>query len=239
MRLEWLPEPDRLDFTIPEQHITLITDDGSQTTVKLAQCLIYLGWKVVVLSFPQSAIATPTTLPESIPHCVLSDWSEVHLQQELATITTKYGSIAAFIHLHPFGVKEHNNAIEFSEVETNIIRQVFLLAKYLKVSLGDAAKLGRACFMSVARLDGGFGLTQTLPFSPISAGLFGLTKSLNYEWKSVFCRPIDLSPNFNVEQSVQCILAELYDPNRCLVEVGYNDQGRTTLICDPLTEEEV
>ncbi|MGL5063226.1 MAG: hypothetical protein ACRC62_24870 [Microcoleus sp.] len=237
MRLEWLPEPDRLDFTLPERHISLITNDGSPTTVKLAQCLIDRGWNVVVLSFPRSAIATPQILPDSIPHCVLSDWSEAHLQQELATVTNKYGSIATLIHLHPVSVKEHHN-IDFSEAETDIVREVFLLAKHLKKPLCEAAKLGRTCFMTVARLDGAFGLMQTIPFSPIGAGLFGLTKSLNYEWKSVFCRAIDLNPNFNVERSVQSILAELYDPNRSLIEVGYSDRGRTTLICDPLNQEE-
>jgi len=47
--LKVLPEPDRLDFTLPEQHICLISDDGSLTTSKLAQSLVERGWKVVIL----------------------------------------------------------------------------------------------------------------------------------------------------------------------------------------------
>nr|WP_241993454.1 type I polyketide synthase [Trichormus variabilis] len=51
-KLKQLPQPDVLDFTIPENHIALITDDGSSTTEKLAAALTAQGWKTVVLSFP-------------------------------------------------------------------------------------------------------------------------------------------------------------------------------------------
>ena len=84
----------------------------------------------------------------------------------------------------------------------------------------------------MARLDGEFGLGQKTNFGAIGAGLFGLTKSLNQEWESVFCRAIDLSPDLDAETSAQHILAELHDPNLLVVEVGYNSQGRVTLVCE-------
>ena len=227
-----MPQPDYLDFTLAEDQICLLTDDGSLTTIKLAQSLIKQGWKVVVLSFPQSLIAEQS-LPKGINRVVMQDLSEESLKQHLAAITDTYGSIGAFIHLHP--LFEFNNKISFLEADKAILKQIFLIAKHLKKSLNGAAEQGYSCFVTVARLDGAFGIEHKASFSAISAGLFGLTKSLNLEWKSVFCRAIDLSPEIHAEASTEYIIAELHDPNRCLSEVGYSTQGRTTLTIEPFT----
>jgi hypothetical protein len=112
------------------------------------------------------------------------------------------------------------------------VKQVFLLAKHLKSSLNQFDGEDRSCFLTTARLDGTFGFSQQSTFSPISAGLFGLTKSLNQEWPKVFCRAIDLAPELKAEQSVQAILAEVHDPNSDILEVAYGTQGRTTLASD-------
>ncbi|MGQ4647809.1 hypothetical protein [Lyngbya aestuarii] len=221
-----------LDFTLPENHICLLTDDGSQTTSKLAQSLIERGWKVVVLSFPQSVIAQQAPLPGQINRVVLEDLSEAHLQQQLTAITTNYGPIAAFIHLNPVGQGEQSEGIRFLELDQSLIKQVFFLAKHLKKSLTEAAGKGRSCFFTVSRLDGEFGLGHKVNYSPISAGLFGLTKTLNHEWKPVFCRAIDLSPEIDTELSANYILAELHDPHFLLTEVGYGSQGRATIISE-------
>ena len=101
VRLKYLPEPDILDFTLPDNHIALLTDDGSLTTVKLAETLLKRGWKTVVLTFPQTVIAKQSPLPEGINRVVLTDLSEEHLQEQLGAIATNYGQIAAFIHLNP------------------------------------------------------------------------------------------------------------------------------------------
>ena len=39
-------------------------------------------------------------------------------------------------------------------------------------------------------------------FGAVDGGLFGLTKTLNLEWESVFCRALDLSPDLDAAQSV-------------------------------------
>ncbi|MBW4554946.1 MAG: SDR family NAD(P)-dependent oxidoreductase [Trichormus sp. ATA11-4-KO1] len=233
IRLKFLPEPDILDFTLPAQHIALLTDDGTLTTTKLAETLIKCGWKIVVLSFPPSLIGQQSPLPGDINRVVLADLSEEHLQQQLAAIATEYGAIAAFIHLNPPSIEETSHGVCFLESEKAILRHVFLLAKYLKESLNQAANQGRSCFLTVARLDGEFGLGQKTNFGTISSGLFGLTKTLNQEWEPVFCRALDLSPDLDAQTSVQHILAELHDPNKLVVEVGYSSQGRTTLVCEP------
>ncbi|NEP97473.1 MAG: hypothetical protein F6K59_00410 [Moorea sp. SIO3F7] len=233
VKLKTLPEPDSLDFALPDKHIVLLTDDGSLTTSKLAQSLTDRDWKVVVLSFPQSLIAEQPPLPKGVSRIVLNDLSEEHLKQQLAAITANYGSVAAFIHLNPAIVTQPNHGIRFLDLEKALLKQVFFIAKHLKPSLNQAARQGRSCFMTVARLDGAFGLAQNVNFGAIGAGLFGLTKTLNLEWESVFCRGIDLSPDLNAEGSAQYIMAELHDPNHYITEVGYSSLGRVTLSTEP------
>ncbi|WP_081431121.1 type I polyketide synthase [Moorena bouillonii] len=233
VKLKALPEPDSLDLTLPDKHIVLLTDDGSLTTSKLAQSLTERDWKVVVLSFPQSLIAEQPPLPKGVSRIVLNDLSEEHLKQQLAAITANYGFVGAFIHLNPAIGTGLNDGIRFLDLEKALLKQVFLMAKHLKPSLNQAARQGRSCFMTVARLDGAFGLAQNMNFGAIGAGLFGLTKTLNLEWKSVFCRGIDLSPDLNAERSAQYIMAELHDPNHYITEVGYSSQGRVTLSTEP------
>ena len=83
--------------------------------------------------------------------------------------------------------------------------------------------------MSVVRLDGEFGLGNSIDFDPVSGGLFGLVKSLNLEWESVFCRAVDLDPEIEPGQAALDLMAELQDPNRLVVETGYGPSGRTPL----------
>jgi len=224
-----LPEPDWLDHVLPAKHICLLTDDGTPTISEVTELLIRQGWQVVVLSFPQ-AIMPLRSLPQGVNQIVLEDLSEEHLKQQLSIIEATYGAIAAFIHLNPACQTNQTQGIHFPQLDKAILKQVFFLAKHLKPLLNKAATKGRSSFLTVARLDGEFGLRQSVSYSPISAGLFGLTKSLNFEWKSVFCRAIDLSPDISPEQSAHFILAELHDPDWSLAEVGYGSQGRYTLV---------
>ncbi|WP_168534936.1 hypothetical protein [Anabaena sp. UHCC 0253] len=231
VKLKTLPRPDFWEAQLPEGHIGLITDDGSLTTTKLAHTLIEQGWKVVVLSFPQSLVPEKLPLPVGVTRITLANMSEQHLQLLLQSIITQHGPIGAFIHLHPQFTSEKPGDISYPEAEKAIIKQVFLMAKHLKTTLNNAASLaGRTSFCTVAHLDGAFGLEGKQNFSAIAAGLFGLTKSLRWEWPQVFFRAIDLNPTLDPHQSAQYILAELHDSNRYIGEVGYGDQGRVTLV---------
>ncbi|MBD6617883.1 acyltransferase domain-containing protein [Komarekiella sp. 'clone 1'] len=232
VKLKTLPPSDYLDFSLPEGYVGLITDDGSLTTSKLAHSLIEQGWKVVVLSFPQSLIPQRSPLTEGVTRVTLENLSEEHLQQQLTAIATHYGAIGAFIHLHPVFTTNHTGTVPYLEPEKAIVKHVFLIAKHLKQSLNEAARYGRSCFCTVAHLDGAFGLEYKVNFGAIGAGLFGLTKTLRWEWPKVFTRAIDLSPNLDPKQSAQHILAELHDPNLYISEVAYGSQGRVTLVAD-------
>ena len=230
IKLKTLPLPDLLDFTLPEGHICLVTDDGSLTTSHLTQSLVEKGWKVVVLSFPQSLIPQQAPIPAEVIRVQLADLSEEHLQQQLVAVMTQYGPVAAFIHLNPVLEVSYNGKIPYLEEEKAIVKHIFFIAKHLKKSLTQASRLGRSCFCTVVRLDGAFGLEHKVNFGPISAGLFGLTKTLNWEWQQVFCRAIDLNPAIDAGESAHHIIAELHDPNLYITEVAYGSQGRVTLI---------
>lgn len=216
-----LPPPDWLDLDPTMSNVCLVTDDGSQTTVNLAQALGEQGWQVVVLSFPPTIVLQQLPLPTAVKRVVLADMSEAHLQEQLAAIARYIGPVAAFIHLHPDTI-----SLAIPGNSKAIVKQVFLMAKHL--ALGSLP--GRSCFLTVTRLDGKLGVALDRDFDPISGGLFGLTKTLNWEWEQVHCRAIDLSPELDGATAAQAIVAELHDPNRLIREVGYSSQGRMTLV---------
>jgi len=218
-----------LDLTWPSAQVCLLTDDGTPTTIALAKGLIERGWNVNILHFP--TIAKHSALPAGINQVVLTDFSEAHLKQQLAAIANNQGPIGAFIHLNPFSQDVKDNLLG-RESEKNFLKAVFLIAKHLKKSLTEAAHHGRSWFITVTRFDGELGLGPSLEFqTPISGGLFGLTKTLNMEWEDVFCRAIDLNPELDAKKAAELIIAELYDPNLLMTEVGYNlQQERTTLV---------
>lgn len=208
-----------------------MTDDGTLVPIALATQLKQQGWTVVILSLPRSVVNQQQPTPDGIHRLVLHELSESHLKQQLEKIFATYGSVAAFIHLNPVLKASQSEGIIYHPTERAIAKLVFLLAKHLKPSLTTAAQTGRSYFVTVSRLDGQFGLSHTMNFGAIAAGLFGLTKTLNQEWSSVFCRAIDLHADFDAEQATKRILAELSDPNLYLTEVGYSLQERTTLVC--------
>lgn len=232
VRLKPLPGPDYLEAAPPPDHVCLVTDDGSRTPARLAEDLSKEGWRPVILGWPSRLERPGETLPQGVVRVSLEDPSESGLTQALNTITGKYGPIGGFIHLSPPAHPDRADGLPFDEAENQVVKQVFLLAKHLKKSLHQAASLGRACFLTVARLDGNLGLGQPADFGVTGGGLFGLTKSLGQEWPDVYCRALDLSPELDAEQAAYSIMRELHDPNRLLAEVGYSLAGRVTLVSE-------
>ncbi|MBE9007242.1 acyltransferase domain-containing protein [Fortiea sp. LEGE XX443] len=218
-QLKILPAPDSLEFSLPEGHICLITDDGSLTTSKVVESLSDRGWKIVVLSFPPSLISQLAPLPAGVERITLADMSEELLQHKLSAIATNLGTIGSFIHIHPQGIEQ----------DKAIVKHIFFIAKYLKKSLTETANYTRSSFLTIARLDGAFGLEHNTNYRAIAAGLFGLTKTLRWEWPKVFARSIDLSPAIDPQKSAEHIIAELCDSNLYINEVAYGSQGRVTL----------
>lgn len=203
-----------------------MTDDGTEVVTQLAHQLTAQGWQIVVLSFPEIIGIRRNPLPRNTPRITLSTLKEDHLKQKLDDIVEQYGAIAAFLHLHPALSPAHHKLLRH-EPEKAILKHVFLIAKYIKRSLTEASQTGHPFFLTVTRLDGELGIRGES--GVISGGLFGLVKTLNQEWPNVFCRAVDIAPDWSVESTAQTILDELHDPNRVLTEVGYGSRGRVTL----------
>jgi len=231
-RLERLPPPDALECSLPEGHVCLVTDDGTSRTVGLAKALVEKGWRVVVLSFPPSTVPDGPASAWGIPRVELRNLDEKHLKEKLLEIAEKDGPIGGLIHLNPCAGLEGEDGIVFSEKAKDILLHVFLLAKHLKPSLTQTTPSGRRFFLTVAGLDGCLGVGGGA-FNAVDGGLFGLVKTLNLEWGSVFCRAVDLSPDLDEAQSISSILQELLDPDIRIVETGYGVRGRVTLVADP------
>ena len=223
-RRSFLSAPDLLVESLPKGRSCIITDDGSPITRQLADALIEQGWPVAVLSH---AHAVSAKLPKAALHLKLKNGEESTLAEAIATVTSKIGMPARFIHLDP---PSGDTALERSS-----LRATFLLAKCLRNALCTETEHARCSFMTVARLDGqlGFG-GEAIPAIP--GGLFGLTKTINLEWPGVFCRALDVQADIAPEVAVEHILAELNDPNRGITEVGISSQGRCTLV-PALTED--
>ena len=217
--LRVLPAPDSLEFALPQDRACLVVDDGTPASAGLAQTLAARDWNVTLLRLPASLNPVPQPVNDRVRQVVLDELSEAHLQAQLAAV----GLVGCFIHVNPPA-----DTI-FSDAEKARLKLAFLVAKHLKSSLADAARDGRACFITVTRMDGALGLGQAGAYAAVDGGFGGLTKTLSLEWPGVFCRAVDVSPQFDAVQTVQAILAELHDPNRLLVEVGHGEHGRVTL----------
>ncbi len=179
------------------------------------------GQKVVVLNLPN----TSGNFEKAI---TLNGNSDQDIKEAVETIISKYGQIGSFIHLHPhFEFKGHNFASHFP-TERNILKTVFLLAKYLQPSLQKASQTQRPAFMTVTRLDGKLGLGKRSNISIMGGGLSGLVKSLNLEWSPVYCRAIDIQPELNNEVIAKHVFEELHDANLMYSEIGISEEGRKT-----------
>jgi NAD(P)-dependent dehydrogenase (short-subunit alcohol dehydrogenase family) len=189
---------------LPQGHVCLITDDGTPLAGLLAEMLAARGWNVAVAA--------------------LDAQTEIALVETLDQIRAVKGEIGVLIHLHPptYGTL-------FAAREKIALQEAFLLAKHLKASINAAAKNGCGAFITVTRLDGELGTTGQIDYGLIGGGLAGLTKTLRAEWDDAFCRAVDLHPQMSVQEAADCIMTELFDPNRLIAEVGYGERGRITL----------
>ena len=109
------------------------------------------------------------------------------------------------------------------------IAKAFRMMKAAGPALEESAARGGASFLTVARLDGSFGLSGlSAAVSPISGALAGLAKTAGREWQAVHCKAIDLDAAFDVpEGAARLIVEELF--KRGPDEVGLSRQGRSVI----------
>jgi len=168
-------------------------------------------------------VGATSAVPASEGIFTLPDLAETNLQATLDAITDTHGPISAFVHLNPKG-----NGALFDVMEKALVKHVFLIAKHLKKPLENAS--GFTAFVTATRLDGMLGAGDGPNTGVIAGGLFGLAKTLNLEWPSVFCRGVDLAATLTDVAAADALIAELHDPNRLIVETGIGPQGRHTLL---------
>jgi polyketide-type polyunsaturated fatty acid synthase PfaA len=226
-KMKVIPQPDYLEFEIPENRSCILMDDGSKVTAKLSAKLLKDGFKPVVISFPEKIIEKREKLANEINRYTLKDMKEDTLSDLLKEIKEKEGSPSGFIHIDPvYSVKKGENVF-FSENSYKILKTVFLTAKHLKTDLCDNSS-PRNFFMTISRMDGYLGLGKK-KVNVVSGGLNGLTKTLNLEWVDTYCRAVDIDPKMGVDKCVERIISEIHDPDRRVVETAYIKNQRITL----------
>jgi NAD(P)-dependent dehydrogenase (short-subunit alcohol dehydrogenase family) len=102
-------------------------------------------------------------------------------------------------------------------------------------ALRQAGKQGAAFFVTVARIDGAFGLVDPdAGRAPLDGGLAGLAKTAHHEWPEVHCKALDVAPG-PWEQAADVLAEELFLTGP--LEVGLAPTGRLTLECvaEPLS----
>ncbi len=93
--------------------------------------------------------------------------------------------------------------------ESGLNRQAFAWLKLAAPKLRQAGRAGAAVFVTVARLDGAFGLANlSADANPAFGGLAGLVKTARHEWPEVACKAIDLDPTFSAPQIAAAALVD-------------------------------
>ena len=220
-----LPSPDRLDFLVPTDHPLIVTNDGTSFTEQVVSELIADGWNVAVWDFPASLISSKEqSYSEGVQRIAQGSTGKEAIESALTTLRTEVGNPAGFIHLHPISEAESL----FSDLESELVKQVFLIAGSLKKDLEQIDPGSRKIFLTVTRTDGSLGINNINSFQE-GSGLTGLVKSLNWEWPEVFCRAVDLERGIDPELASRLILQEIHDPDQGLLEVGLSESTRVTL----------
>jgi acyl transferase domain-containing protein len=226
-----LTQPDQLSAERAGRgRSCLIIDNGTQLTYQLAEILLDLGWQVKVLCLPESLTPASSFLPEGAVSVQLKNATEADLQAAIGD-----DPVHGFIHLSPTANKEIP-LTEFSRDEEARLKIAFFAAKHLHKHLSAPPATGRNFFVAVTCMDGEMGTAANSRFDVVQGGYNGLLKTLNLEWSSVFCRAIDLSPDFSAQESALAIVDELFDADLTLAEVGCSAAGRITLAADIRTE---
>ncbi len=223
--LQTLPEPDQLELLPDAQRPLILSDDGTDFSLKTAALLKDRGWNVLVWTFPDEYYSGKKDGgPADIPVIHQETSGREGIDKALAKIRAEHGSPSCFIHIHPVFSSEGL----FSDAEENLIKQVFLLAGALKDDLSQVSGADRNLFLAVTRTDGALGHQGSESFQE-GSGLSGLIKTLRWEWPDVFCRFVDISPDMGTKEASQSLLREIHDPDRGQVEVGVSPTARVTI----------
>jgi len=222
IRLRRLPKPDRLDTRPEEGSVSLIAYDGSPAADATVTRLSDLEWRCVLLSHARVSSGHP----RAIATVRLEDFGEAYLEEVFSSIEREHGRIGAFIGfcIEPPEITEPS---PHGSVERQYLDLVFLAARFLKPRLAEASRSGRAWFVTVAGLGGKLGFGEwTSTGGIVSSGAIAMVKTFRREWPEVFCRAVDIDPLEPGEVAADRVVAELFDPDLEIAEVGCGPDGR-------------
>ncbi|GIU05604.1 type I polyketide synthase [Shewanella glacialipiscicola] len=210
----------------------IISDDGHNAGV-LAEKLHAQGLTVAVVRSPESLVASASPLNSHIASFTLAAIDDASISAVINEIK-RLGTVAGFIHLQPQHKTSANaKGLVLSSAAKASVEQAFLFAKHSQPLLTAATANSGSSFISVSRIDGGFGYLNhnLIANSELNqAALAGLTKTLSHEWPSVHCRALDIAPALDAKQLANAVIAELFATDK-LLEVGIcEDLTRVTLV---------
>ncbi|MGS0825995.1 eicosapentaenoate synthase subunit PfaA [Shewanella sp. 0m-8] len=241
--LKKLNAADKLQDCFAADTTLVINDDGHNAGV-LAEKLTKQGLKVAVVRLAAGQPQSPLSSDVASFELASSEESELEtsITAVIAEIETQVGTIGGFIHLQPEANATEQTAVNLDAQSFTHVSNAFLWAKLLQpklvqTPLVDAKADARRCFITVSRIDGGFGYlnTDALKDAELNqAALAGLTKTLSHEWPQVFCRALDIATDVDATHFADAITSELFDSQVQLPEVGLSlvegQINRVTLI---------
>ncbi|WP_232772497.1 type I polyketide synthase [Psychromonas sp. Urea-02u-13] len=209
----------------------LLVDDGEGSAVRLAEKLNQQGWSVTVLKPSWVTTVSSKSFSKAVNiielEAELGQVDEKELQAILATQLTWH----AVVYLQ---AKTAIEGIEFPQASKQGLQLAFLLAKLTGLAKNDATTNNtdvRSSFLVLTRQGGCFGVENNEHNSDlVQTGLAGLVKTISHEWPNVFCRVIDVARKFGADKVANIVFDELNDSKVSPVEIGFNNNGRLTLV---------
>ena len=211
----------------------LIVDDGTGSAVALAAKLHKVGWQVTALKPEWITASSTKAFAKSIKVITIAQVSE----EGVAAVFENQPAFDALIYMQP---SSNINNIQYPQASKQGLMLAFLLAKYSNLAKHAVSASVRTSFIAVTRQGGNIGFVceqlgnQDIGSDLIQGGLNGLVKTLHHEWnvddKGVFCRSIDFSNTLSSEKVASLVIDEMLDADTDLVEVGYDVDGRMTLV---------
>ncbi|CAA0124072.1 Phenolphthiocerol synthesis polyketide synthase type I Pks15/1 [BD1-7 clade bacterium] len=218
VKLERLPSVTRIAQSVDGAN-ALVVDDGTGAAIKLSDTLTKAGWNVTAIRPSWVEISSKKAFNKAVTLIELEALEEASVQQIIADA----GQLDAVIYVHP---KASIDDIEYPEASKQGLMLAFLLAKLCGVK---GATKARASFLAVTRQGGTINIDEAAA-DLVQGGLNGLVKTLAQEWENVFCRAVDINGRTGADKVAQAIEDELLDADTHTIEVGYDNEGRFTLV---------
>ncbi len=107
--------------------------------------------------------------------------------------------------------------------------EAFQLLQKSSAGLRSGGAAGGSTVMTVARMDGKFGLSNSAAnYDPIQGGLAGLAKTAHHEWPEVRCKAVDLDVKFtDLDEAAVALANEMFLDGP--LEVGISPDSRCSL----------